>query len=91
MKQNLKFAIMPTKSFCLEDFDEFGSFANRSCTKVLRGEQNLKFAKRPIKKLAISNSACCLEVHRNCCAELGLCAHFNTLSVGNNLAIESCT
>ena len=51
MKQNLKFAIVPTKSFCLEDFDEFGSFANRSCTKTLRGaakSQNRKIIKQKV-------------------------------------------
>ena len=53
MKQNLKFAIVPNKSFCLEDFDEFGSFANRSCAKALRGEQNLKFAFKPTKSFLI--------------------------------------
>ena len=49
VKQNLKFAIVPTKSFCLEDFDEFGTFANRRCTTVLRGEaksQNRKIIKQ---------------------------------------------
>lgn len=51
MKQNLKFAIVPTKSFCLEDFDEFGNFANRSCAKALRGaakSQNRKIIKQKV-------------------------------------------
>ena len=51
VKQSHKIAFYQSSPFCLEDFDEFGTFANQSCARALRGEaksQNRKIIKQKV-------------------------------------------